>query len=61
MQSRGNVEKRLSELKYNFLIPRNYQAKLIDEQLKRIKELPGSNFTTKQKNALRKVEKENQK
>ena len=51
-------EKRLDELKNEFLIPRNYKAKLIDEQFSRIKNLPGIDFKEKRKEALKKVKKQ---
>ena len=53
-----NFEKRLDELKNEFLIPRNYKAKLIDEQFSRIKNLPGIDFKEKRKEALKKVKKQ---
>ena len=49
--------KRMEELKYDFLIPRQYKPALIDRELKRVKNLPGDNFIMKRKEALRKVEK----
>ena len=49
-------EKRLLELKSDFLIPRKYNAKVIDAQFTRIKNLPGENFKEKRKNALKKKE-----
>ena len=52
-----NFEKRLDELKNEFLIPRNYKAKLIDEQFSRIKNIPGIDFKEKRKEALKKVKK----
>ena len=36
-------ESRLAELKSNFLIPRQYNPKVIEAQFKRIRNLPGSN------------------
>ena len=47
-------EKRLAELKTNFLIPRNYIPKIIDSEFQKVKELPGANFTEKGKFALEK-------
>ena len=55
-------EKRLLELKTNFLLPRNYHSKVIDCQFKRVKNLPGENYLEKRTNALKKKEiKENEK
>ena len=52
---------RLLELKNNFLLPINYHAKVIDSQFKRVKNLPGENYSEKRKNALKKKEiKENE-
>ena len=50
-------EKRLEELKSDFLMPRNYKAKLIDEQFSRIQNLPGNSYKEKRSEALRKVKK----
>ena len=50
-------EERLSELKNNFLIPRNYTSKLINNQFKRVRELPGANYTERRKLALEKRQK----
>ena len=50
-------ENRLEELKTDFLKPRNYRSKLIDEQFMKIKDLPGNSYKEKRDNALRKVEK----
>ena len=56
-----NFDKRLLELKNNFLIPRNYHSKVIDSQFKRVKNLPGESYSEKRKNALKKKEiKENE-
>ena len=49
-------EERLSELKNNFLIPRNYTSKLINNQFKRVRELPGANYTERRKLALEKIQ-----
>ena len=49
-------EKRLLELKSDFLIPRKYNAKVIDAQFTRIKNLPGENYKENRKNALKKKE-----
>ena len=50
-----NFHKRLTELKTNFLIPRNYHAKVIESQFKRVKNLPGT-YAEKRGNALKKKE-----
>jgi hypothetical protein len=50
-------EKRLAELKNDFLKPRNYKEKLINEQFNRIWTLPGNNYEEKRNFALEKVEK----
>ena len=47
-------EKRLEELKNDFLIPRNYHQKVIEGQFKRIKNLPGQTFLEKRAKALEK-------
>ena len=45
-------ELRLNELKNDFLIPRQYNSKVIDAQFNRIRNLPGDNFTER-RTALR--------
>ena len=53
--SNENVfENRLEELKNNFLIPRNYHSKVIDNEFKKIRNLPGGNFIERRKKALEK-------
>ena len=52
--SENTFEKQLLEIKNNFLIPRNYTSKLIEEQFQRVRDLPGFNFKEKRKNALEK-------
>ena len=52
-----SFNKRLIELKDDFLIPRGYKPKLIDGQFKRILGLPGNNYLEKRKGALKKKEK----
>ena len=47
-------EERLAELKNNFLLPRHYKSRIIDNQFKRVRDLPGENFSEKRKNALQK-------
>ena len=47
-------EKRLSELKSEFLLPRNYNSKVIDSQFNRVRNLPGDDYKEKRKNALKK-------
>ena len=50
-------ETRLSELKTNFLIPRNYSRKLINTQFQKVRELPGNNYVERRKLALVKKQK----
>ena len=50
-------ESRLLELKNNFLIPRNYNSKVIDAQFSRIRNLVGNGYLERRKNALQKKEK----
>jgi hypothetical protein len=45
--SEENFEFRLKELKNDFLIPRGYKSKIIDNQLDRVRGLPGSTFEEK--------------
>ena len=47
-------EERLLELKNNFLIPRNYSNKLINNQFDRVRNLPGNTYTEKRNLALEK-------
>ena len=47
-------EERLEELKENFLIPRNYNPKLIETEFKKVRNLPGANFMEKRENSLAK-------
>ena len=49
-----NFEKRLLELKNEFLLPRSYQSNLIDSQFKRIRNLPGNTYVEKRMLALEK-------
>ena len=51
-------EKRLDELKIEFLIPRNYTSKLIDLQFQKVRNLPGNNYTDRRNLALIKRQKE---
>ena len=44
----------MTELKNNFLLPRNYKSRIIDSQFKRVRELPGENYSEKRKFALEK-------
>jgi hypothetical protein len=53
-----NFEKRLSELKSEFLLPRNYHSKVIDSQYNRVRNLPGESYEEKRKLALKKKDKE---
>ena len=55
--SENIFETRLSELKNNFLIPRNYNSKLIESQFKKVRELPGNNYSDRRKLALAKTQK----
>ena len=44
--SRENIfEERLEELKTDFLLPRNYHPKIIEAEYKKIRNLPGNNFS----------------
>ena len=52
-----NLEKQLDELKHDFLLPRNYHAKIVESQFKRVKNLPGENYSERRKLALVKKEK----
>ena len=47
-------EKRLKELKEDFLIPRDYKPRIIDAQFKRLRELPGVNYDDKRREANKK-------
>ena len=47
-------EQRLKELKNNFLIPRNYNSKLIDAEFEKVKSYPGNSFEDKRREALKK-------
>ena len=47
-------EERLAELKNNFLLPRSYKSRIIENQFKRVKELPGENYAQRRKLALQK-------
>ena len=49
-----NFEKRLSELKTEFLLPRNYNSKVIDYQFTRERSPPGENYEERRKIALQK-------
>ena len=51
-------EQRLLELKNDFLIPRNYSNKLINNQFNRVRELPGDTYTEKRNLALQKKKKQ---
>ena len=50
-------EQRLSELKNDFLIPRQYNSRVIDAQFNRIRNLPGNTYLERRKNTLEKKEK----
>ena len=47
-------EKRLEELKTEFLIPRKYHPKVIDAEFRKVRNLPGNNFTERRKKSLEK-------
>ena len=51
-------EKRLSELKNEFLIPRGYKAQIIESQFKRVRNLEGNSYTKKRLLALEKISRE---
>ena len=51
-------EKRLSELKNEFLIPRGYKAQIIESQFKRVRNLKGNTYTEKRLFALEKISRE---
>ena len=56
--SQETFEYRLGELKKDFLLPRGYKSKLIDEGFRKIKDLPGNTFEEKRNEALKKKIKE---
>ena len=47
-------EKRLEELKTEFLIPRKYHPKVIDAEFRKVRNLPGNNFTERGNKSLEK-------
>ena len=47
-------EDRLKELRNEFLIPRNFRAKLIDTEFEQVRNLPGDSFTAKEGRHCRK-------
>ena len=47
-------EERLEELKFNFLIPRNYHPKIIDAEFKKVRSLPGADFVDRRLSSLAK-------
>ena len=47
-------DERLTELKNKFLLPRNYKSRIIDNQFKRVRDLPGDTYAEKRKLALQK-------
>ena len=51
-----SFEKRLEELREEFLIPRSYNRKIIESQFTRIRNLPGINYQERRKNSLKKKE-----
>ena len=52
-----NFEKRLEELKIDFLVPRQYSSKVIESQFKRIRNLPGNDYLERREKTLEKKEK----
>ena len=53
--SRENIfEERLEDLKTNFLLPRNYHAKVVETEFKKVRNLPGANFEERRKKSLEK-------
>ena len=56
--SQESFERRLEELKTNFLMPSGYKSKLIDESFNRIRNLTGESFEDKRNEALKKKAKE---
>ena len=57
-ENEETFETRLDELKKHFLIPRNYQSKLIDLQFQKVRNLPGNNYAERRKLALVKKQKQ---
>jgi hypothetical protein len=51
-------DQRLEEMKNNFLKPRGYKTKMIEEQYKRIRNLPGDDFKERRQLSLQKQNKE---
>jgi hypothetical protein len=47
-------ESRLKELKNDFLVPRGYKPKVIEDQFKKIRSLPGNTFEDKRNYSLKK-------
>ena len=47
-------ESRLEELKKEFLLPKNFKLKLIDEEFEKVRNLPGNTFSTRRRQALKK-------
>ena len=47
-------ETRLEELKTEFLVPRHYHPRIIEAEFKKIRNLPGDNFSERRINALEK-------
>ena len=54
-------EIRLQEMKNNFLKPRGYSPKMIEEQFEKIRNLPGDSFIERRQLCLEKKKKENKK
>ena len=54
-------EKRLEELKIDFLMPRKYHPKVIDAEFKKVRNLPGNNFTERRLKSLEKMKRKDNK
>ena len=51
--SRENIfEQRLEDLKVNFLLPRQYSPKIVDAEFRKIKNLPGVDFTERRRTII---------
>ena len=55
--SEDRFEARLEQLKTDFLLPRNYNSKVVEAQFTRIRNLPGGTYLERRKKALEKKEK----
>ena len=54
--SQESFKYRIEELKRNFLMPRGYKPKVIDDSFEKLKELPGDTFEEKRNEAPKKEE-----